>query len=417
METRLPESARAAPMRYISTTSSHAVNAMPEIALSAENARILVSTGPAHGDILLATPLFASLRQSYPGATIDVLVYKGQEGVLEGNPDIDEVITASKHPKPREYLRLLRRILRRYDLGISTKETDRSIWYVLLAGRRRVAAVPAERDAWKRRAMDAWVFHDPENTHTLLQNGALATLAGAQPSREIRLPRAAPAKANVDRLLPPAMRERPYAVLHVNPGLPHKRWTREGWEAVGAWFGDRAMPIVLTGGSAPDELEYLRAIAERLPPSTLSLAGKLSFAELAELLARSAVYIGTDTVATHMAAAAGVPTLALFGPENPRVWAPWPRGYTGDRTPYRGAGEPGAAVQVVGNVTLLQSPAPCPTCRQGRCLRRTERARPCRLMLALDSGTVVAALSARLAPPMKPPPACPRAEPPRSLRG
>ncbi len=386
-------------MRYISATSSHVANAMPEIALSAENARILVSAGPAHGDILLATPLFASLRQSYPGATIDALVYTGQEGMLEGNPDIDEVITASKHPKPVEYLRLLGRILRRYDLGISTKETDRSIWYVVLAGRRRIAAVPAGRDAWKRRAMDAWVFHDPENTHTLLQNGALAALAGAKPSREIRLPRAARAKANVDRLLPAAIRERPYAVLHVSPGLPHKRWTRESWEAVGAWLGDRALPIVLTGGSAPDELEYLRAITERLPCSALSLAGKLSFAELAELLAGSTVYVGTDTVATHMAAAAGVPTVALFGPENPGVWGPWPRGYAGDRTPYRGAGEPGAGVQVVGNVTVLQSPEPCPTCRQGRCLRRSERKHPCRLMLSLDSDTVVAALSARLAPP------------------
>lgn len=369
---------------------------MSRVTLDAEHPRILVSTGPAHGDILLATPLFASLRRSYPGATIDVLIYKGQQQILEGNPDIDDVITASKHPKPGEYLRLLKRILRRYDLGISTKETDRSIWYAFFAGRLRIAAVPAGRDKWKRRAMTAWVLHDPDNTHTLLQNLALAALAGAEPCRDIRLPHSAAAGENVGRLLPPRMREGRYAVLHANPGLPHKRWTQEGWEAVGAWLEERGLPVVLTGSSSPDELEYLEPVAACLPRSTVLLAGSLSFAELAELLSGAALYLGTDTVTTHMAAAAGVPTVALFGPENPQAWGPWPCGYGGNGTPYRGAGEPDAGVQVVGNVTLVQSSERCPTCRQGQCRRRSERRDICTLMRTLRSERVIAALSARV---------------------
>lgn len=368
---------------------------MSRLPLGTGPARVLVSTGPAHGDILLATPLLASLRRSCAVATIDVLVYKGQEQILEGNADVDDVITASKHPKLAEYLRLLRRILRKYDLAISTKETDRSIWYAFFAGRTRIAAVPAERDAWKRRLMTAWVPHDPGNTHTLLQNGKLAALAGVPFHPEIRLPRSAGDRHTIDELLAPAMKDDHYAVLHPNPGLPHKRWTHAGWEAVGAWLADRGLPIVLTGGDSPGESEYLRSIAGRLPPGTLNLGGRLRLSELAELLSRCAAFVGTDTVATHMAAVAGAPTVALFGPESPKIWGPWPRGYVGSQSPYRGAGEARAGVQTAGNVTLVQSSTPCPTCRQGACLRRRERNDLCSLMKTLDSERVIDALTAK----------------------
>jgi heptosyltransferase III len=375
---------------------------MTGINLNAERARILVSIGPAHGDILLATPLLASLRRTYPRARIDVLIYSGQEQILEGNTDIDDVISASKHPMLGEYLRLLRRILRKYDLAISTKETDRSIWYVFVAGRTRIGIVPAARDAWKRRVMSAWVLHDPERTHTLLQNGKLAELAGADFRPDIRLPHSSGGKRAVDELLAPTIAEGRYAVLHVNPGLPHKRWTLEGWEALGAWLTEAGLPIILTGGNAPEEFEYLQDVCRRLPRATVELAGRLRISELAELLARCTVYVGTDTVSTHIAAAAGVPTVALFGPESPRTWGPWPQGHRASVSPYRGAGEPGAGVQVVGNVTLLQSSEPCPTCRQGACLRRSERKDNCILMRTLDSERVIGAVAAAIAPPATP---------------
>jgi ADP-heptose:LPS heptosyltransferase len=43
---------------------------------------------------------------------------------------------------------------------------------------------------------------------------------------------------------------------------------------------------------------------------------------LAALLARAGAYVGNDSGVTHLAAASGAPTIALFGPTDPRVWAP-----------------------------------------------------------------------------------------------
>ena len=353
--------------------------------------RILVVAGPAHGDVLLATPVYASLRRAHPGAVIDAFVYRGQSAILEGNPDLDDILSASKHPALKEYIGLLRRILRRYDLAISTKHTDRAIGYAVLAGKSRIAIVPPGRDAWKRRLTQAHVLYDHYDTHTLVQNRALLAQIGVEGSTELRLPTAPDAPSVVTGLLPAGIAGKPFAVLHLNPGLPHKRWTLAGWTAVAKYLDNRGLGLVLTGDGSAGEQAYLQSAMERMPATVVNLAGKLRFADVTELLTRCAVYVGTDTVTSHMAAAVGAPTVVLFGPERPQVWGPWPKGCDADRTPFPGTGD-----QRAGNVLLLQSSEPCPTCRQGDCLRRPERQGNCILMQNLRSGQVIDGLAGML---------------------
>jgi heptosyltransferase-3 len=358
-------------------------------------ARILVVAGPAHGDVLLATPLLTSLRRAWPAAALDVLVYRGQSGILEGNPDVDEVLTASKHPGIKEYARLARRIVRKYDLAISTKYTDRAVLYAILAGRFRMAIVPADRDAWKRRLTQASIPYDHDLAHTVAQNNALAKLLGIETGHAIRPPTAANAAEVIAGLLPAPVLGRPYAVMHLNPGVPYKRWTAEGWRAVAAFLGDRGMPIVLTGDGSAAETAYMQAIIRQMPVAPIDLSGRLRFADVTELLGRCALYVGTDTVTSHIAAAVGAPTVVLFGPESPSVWGPWPPGFAGDVTPFPGNGD-----QRARNVQVLQTTVPCPTCRQGQCLRRSEKNRSCNLMLTLDSGHVIEGLARMLERPL-----------------
>ncbi|MGH7128913.1 MAG: glycosyltransferase family 9 protein [Planctomycetaceae bacterium] len=339
--------------------------------------------GPAHGDVLLATPLLTALRRACPDAILDVLVYRGQSGILEGNPDVDEVLTASKHPGFREYLRLARRIVRKYDLAISTKYTDRAVLYAMLAGRFRMAIVPGDTDAWKRRLTHASVPYDHYREHTIVQNNALAELLGIPAWHAVRPPVAADAGV-LTGLLPAEVLEAPFAVMHLNPGVPYKRWTAEGWAAVAGYLAGRRLPVVLTGDGSNAEMAYMKGIVQRMPVAPIDLSGKLRFADVTGLLTRCAVYVGTDTVTSHIAAAVGVPTVVLFGPESPSVWGPWPAGFAGDVSPFPGSGD-----QRVGNVLVLQTAVPCPTCRQGHCLRRSEKDRSCNLMLTLEQGQVI----------------------------
>ncbi|HSE95533.1 MAG TPA: glycosyltransferase family 9 protein, partial [Methylomirabilota bacterium] len=82
----------------------------------------------------------------------------------------------------------------------------------------------------------------------------------------------------------------------------------------------RQPPVVVTGGPADgpvlDTLQRAGALDDThvLPDPTLP--------QLAALLAAARGYVGNDSGPTHLAAAVGCPTLALFGPSDPGVWAP-----------------------------------------------------------------------------------------------
>ena len=91
------------------------------------------------------------------------------------------------------------------------------------------------------------------------------------------------------------------------------------------------------------------------------MVGCLSLNQLAFLLSDSKIYIGPDTVVTHMAAALGVPTVALFGPSNPVKWGPWPKAWN-LTNPFIPIGS-----QQRNNVCLIQGTGACVPCFKEGC--------------------------------------------------
>jgi heptosyltransferase-3 len=86
---------------------------------------------------------------------------------------------------------------------------------------------------------------------------------------------------------------------------------------------------------------------------------------------------------THLAAAAGCPTVALFGPTDPRLWGPWPAG--GLHEMWRAAGP----IQRRGNVWLVQHAQPCTPCQKEGCERHLDSHAAC-----LDELSVAEVLAA-----------------------
>jgi heptosyltransferase-3 len=316
---------------------------------------ILVVATRRIGDVLLTTPLIRSLARAYPAAAIDVLVYRGTASVLAGNPDCRAVIEVGERPAPGEHARLARRILRRYDLALATQQSDRSHAYAWLAAPRRVGLVPdmGWSALWKRLSCEAYELLDDVETHTVVQNLRLADHLGVARHYEVVPPAGQPVP----------LEKLPYAVVHPLALYAYKSWTLAGWNALIGWLRGQGLKVVLTGASA-NERAYCAALAT--VPGATDLSGKLSLGELAGLIRAARLYVGPDTSVTHIAAATGTPTLALFGPSNPVKWGPWPRGATDDPSPWRMLGQPW---QRKGNVALLQGVQPADL---GRCL-------PCRL--------------------------------------
>lgn len=352
--------------------------------------RVLLIVTRRIGDVLLTTPLLHALRLAWPQAAIDVLVFRNTDGVLRANADIREIITVPEHPSFWQHLELFFRLFRRYDLALSTLTGDKPTLYAWLAGKRRIGMLaPQRRQHWKQRLLSQSVLFDNHDTHTVLMNLQLADLLGIARSYAVVAAWTAQDAARVVAVLPFDSDTVPYAVLHVFPKFAYKTWHVQGWVDVAHWLNARGLRVVLTGSNAADELTYVAQVFSRLPANVINLAGQLSLAESACLLHRAKVYVGPDTVMTHIAAAVGAPTLALFGPSNPVKWGPWPQGYAEPRNPYHLLGN-----QRVGQVFLLQGSGECVPCMEEGCERNTRSLSAC--LQNLPSQKVITAVQTLL---------------------
>jgi heptosyltransferase-3 len=314
--------------------------------------RVLLIVMRYLGDVLLTTPLISSLHQAYKSAKIDVLVFENTAGILEGNPDINKIITIANRPTLTEQLYLYKNLFRKYDLAICTQTGDRPSIAALFAAANRIGAVPQrdEKGWWKRNFFHGWVEFDNNNTHTVLQHLKLAAVLGI-PLHFLPTP---PTKHSYKN---PVKKHTKYAIVHPHPKWHYKRWSIERWRDTGHYFDQLGIQIVLTGSSAAEEINYIQEIHNQLPKNTINLAGKLSLAELSSLISQAKIFIGPDTGITHLAAATGIPTIAIFGPSNPVKWAPWPYNYQSDSNPFQKIGS-----QHVGNIFLIQGPGDCVPC-------------------------------------------------------
>jgi heptosyltransferase III len=337
--------------------------------------RILVISLRRIGDVLLTTPLIRSLRRAWPDSEIDVLVFRNTTGIIAGNPDINQVFTLSSRPATIESARLLARLWRRYDIAISTQSGDRPTVFAFAAGRLR-AGVTTDSDSWLARKLKRIALHRSvpaaEKLHRVEQMLRLADALDISRVPELVCPVAAPQSH--------AAPDSSYAVIHAAPMFAYKEWTPDGWRAVAEGLAKRGLQVVAIGGPGDAERSYLetvwRGVAE---------VHQVGWAETMTLLAKARLYIGPDTSVTHLAAAAGRPTIALFGPMDPRVWGPWPVG--GLATPWEASG----TIQNRRNVWIVQNPLPCLPCTFEGCERHIgsrsvclDELKPEQVMTAID---------------------------------
>ena len=334
--------------------------------------RILVIAMRYLGDVLLITPLLHSLRQAYPDARIDVLVFRNTAVMLEGNPDINHIITTPNRPRLVDYRHLLCQLFRRYDLAVATQAGDRSFLCLLFAAPLRISVVSQKNTTgwWKRFFVKYWTEFD-DNTHTVLQH--LKLLDALNTEKHFAL--IPPQYSDIQQLVkqyPFIASNNDYVVLHPYPQWTYKQWTVDAWIEIGHYLHKLGLTLVLSCGPAQQELDYVATIQRQLPDGTINLAGQVTLAQLATIIAKAKLYIGPDTGITHLAAATGVPVIALYGPTNPVRWAPFPYGYQSNTNPFNKKGD-----QQVNNVYLLQGQGDCVPCGLEGCDRHQQSRSEC----------------------------------------
>lgn len=322
--------------------------------------RILLVALRRLGDVLLTTPLIRSLRRAWPDATIDVLVFADTAGIVTGNPDIDGIVVMPPRPTAMQSVALGARLWRKYDLAVSTQSGDRPTGFAAIAGRRRVAPVEDTFGGRIKRALLQRSVATARGAHRVEDMLRLADLLGIARVPELVAPRAREFDA-----LPLG----DYAVIHAAPMFRYKQWTKAGWRKIASALAGQGIPVLATGGPSDSERRYLDDVWHDM--EVVRLDGRPDWPQLAGMLAKARVYVGPDTSVTHLAAASGCPTVAIYGPTDPRLWGPWPAG--GLDLAWTATG----TLQRRGNVWLVQNPLPCMPCQLEGCERRLDSYSAC----------------------------------------
>ena len=314
---------------------------LPDAVPLSEVRRALVTKLRHHGDVLLASPVFSTLKRAAPHVEIDALVYRETAPMLANHPAIAKIHAIDRDWKRHGLAaqasgewRLLRALrARRYDLLVHLTEHPRGVTLAQLLRPR--FAVTRERSAgdwlWRRRFTHFYRLPRRTPRHAVEANLDALRRIGVYPEpadKRLVLEPDAAARARADALLVEHGLA-PCAFVHAHPG---SRWLFKCWPAAStAALYERVAAggyaIVITGAPDPRERELVAAILERVPPPArariVDLTGRLTLSELAALTARARAFVGVDSAPMHIAAAMGTPVLALFGPSGEHEWGPW----------------------------------------------------------------------------------------------
>jgi lipopolysaccharide export system permease protein len=263
--------------------------------------KILFITSNRLGDAVLTTGLLQHVLTGHPEARLTVVVGPVAAPLFRSVPGLERLIALAKRPWGGHWLELWRDLVAiRWDLVVDVRDTPVSR---LLRSRRCVVVRTPNTSVHKVVAMARALGLDtPLAPRLWLDQEALALAAAAIPG------------------------ESPLLVL-----APAANWAGKEWPA--DRFAELADRLTGPGGllagartlvlGAPGEEERCRPVLRRLGTRGIDLVGRTDAQQAAACIAQGQLFVGNDSGLMHVAAAAGVPTLGLFGPTPADVYAPW----------------------------------------------------------------------------------------------
>lgn len=290
------------------------------------------------GDLLTATPALAALRETYPGARIDVLTTPHSAPVLSGSGLVDTVITFDKfaYDHPLDALRpanlqaagvlAVHLRFRRYDTVVILHHLTTAF------GAWKYAALARATGAIRRVGLDNGRGSLVGFTHAATDHGfgvhhevqywldVVAQLGAKAANPTLHTPTNDRAEAWARNIL--KQHEKPRVIIHPGSGgySLARRWDPANFGVVANSLHETCGAQIVIVGTAADNTPAVRA---HMVPPPLDLTDQTTLAQLAAVLSRADLFIGADSGVMHLAAAARTPTVAIFGPSNHRAWGPW----------------------------------------------------------------------------------------------
>jgi ADP-heptose:LPS heptosyltransferase len=289
--------------------------------------RVAVFRALMLGDLLCAVPALRAMRAGWPGAALTLIGLPWAAELARRLDCIDDFIAFPGHPAWPEarcdgaawpaFLATVQ--ARRYDLAVQLHGSGtHSNPLVALFGARRSAGF-CTQGAWRPAADARRYLAWPERGHEVERLLALTDRLGL-PRRgtQLEFPVHEADRHALHAAWPGIGAAGPYAVVHAGAQLASRRWSLDGFAAVGESLVARGRTVVLTGTAG--EAERVARLAARLP-AAVDLCGRTDLGMLGALVERASLVVCNDTGVSHLAAALARPSVVISCGADAARWA------------------------------------------------------------------------------------------------
>lgn len=281
---------------------------------------VLVIRPDRLGDVILATPVYESIKQSFPHIKVSALVDHRQAEILRDNPFVDRIV-CFRHGHPLRIFRELNE--ERFDVAIVLNQVFSATAAALALFSRAGVRVGYEN------RQSAWVFHvnvpkTGEGQHEIQHNLGLLRFLGFPEVRDTpRVDFDLKITQKVDELLAGERRHpgRPLVLLKPGTRVPQWGWSLENFRAVtDDLLATGLAEVMIVCGPGEENLIASLTRGMLTLPVILPVLG---VRELACLMRRADLLVCNHTGIMHLAAAAQTPVVAIFKHGDAGRWGPY----------------------------------------------------------------------------------------------
>lgn len=296
--------------------------------------KILVMRYRFIGDTVLTVPFLRNLRRAEPGAYIAWMVAPGSSDVVNGIPYVDDMIywdPATIHADSRgthrtfsakmAFIKELR--LHHFDKVYILKRSLSSAIIAWLSGARERIGFDTEGRGFllTRKVPYRHDRHEVENFLEVLRADGVKV-----EDDFLEIWTTVQEEERTNRVLADAgvTVSEQRAMIHPFSAVPQRGWPLENFAELAIRLNKEAGCRTIVVGGAGD-IETFKKVKHLFGEGTVDLVGKCTLRETIALLKQCVLFVGNDSGIMHLAAAAGTPVVALFGPQSPVKFGPWSR--------------------------------------------------------------------------------------------